>query len=63
MTFAALLTAFDEKSLFPKYLLDYENEMKRAAHQPQTQASVSFVAVHLFHKFIFDILMNYSMNP
>lgn len=39
---SALKTAFDEKTLFPKYILDYEYEVKKMQHPQQTtQGGVS----------------------
>jgi len=43
LTFSALQTAFDEKTLFPKFVLDYENEMKKALQPTTTNPSVSFL--------------------
>lgn len=37
--FVALSTAFDEKSLFPKYILEYDHEMKK--EQKPTNPNVS----------------------
>lgn len=34
--FAALKTCFDEKTLFPKYILDYEHEVKKMQHSQHT---------------------------
>lgn len=42
MRVLALNYSFDERTLFPRFILDYENELKKAQHPPTTNPSVSW---------------------
>ena len=60
LTFSALNTAFDEKSLFPRYILDYEIKMKQFHTKSLQETGVSIsheknTQINMFKKITTDM--------